>query len=108
MIKVSPKTQKTSFRINIPEAESVSLVGEFNSWDQNATPMKKLKSGVWKADLKLEAGEYQFLYLVNGRDWYKDDEAPSVPNIFGTENSIAIVDVRPAAKKTGKTGKSKK
>ena len=89
MIQVSPKTKKTSFKVELPEADSVKLVGEFTDW--SATPMKKLKSGVWKAAVALEEGSYQFRYLVNDSQWLNDETAATVPNEFGTENSVAQV-----------------
>ncbi|GEM_PF-4707631 len=91
MVKVSPRTKKTSFQITLPEAESVALVGDFNGWSDTATPMKKNKAGVWKVDLALEEGEYQFRYLVNQNEWYNDEDVPVVPNIFGSENSVVKV-----------------
>ncbi|RMF58415.1 MAG: hypothetical protein D6748_08785 [Calditrichaeota bacterium] len=111
MVKVSPRTKKTTFQITLPEAKSVALVGDFNNWSANATPMKKGKGGVWKVSLELPEGEYQFRYLVDTYDWVNDDEAPSVPNIFGSENSVAKVELpKPRAKKSTakKSSKSKK
>lgn len=101
MIKVSPRTKKTSFQVEIPEAQSVVLVGDFNGWDANATPMKKVKkSGVWKADLQLDSGEYEFRYLVNESEWINDEAAPARPNPFGTANSVVKVELPKATKKT--------
>ncbi len=100
MIKVSPRTKKTSFQVEIPEAQSVVIVGDFNGWDAQATPMKKVKkSGVWKADLQLESGEYEFRYLVDERQWVNDDAAPARPNPFGSVNSVAKVELAKAAQK---------
>lgn len=100
MIKVSPRTKKTSFQVSYPEAQSVTVVGDFNGWSGEATPMKKNRSGVWKADLVLEAGDYQFRYLVNNDQWLNDEEVPSVPNSFGTENNVLHVEFPAPKKKT--------
>ncbi len=72
------------------EAETAAVVGDFNGWDQQATLLSRLKSGVWKVDVKLEPGkEYQFRYLVNGAEWHSDPEADgSAPNPFGSDNSM--------------------
>ncbi len=77
------------------EAKSASLVGDFNDWDVNGTPMKKVK-GVWKASLKLQQGqEYQFRYLVNGEEWHNDDDADKyVPNNIDGDNSVVSVPSR--------------
>ena len=71
-------------------AERVTLVGDFNNWDEGALEMKKLKSGEFTSLIELEKGKsYQFRYLVNGKDWYNDLEADSyVTNSFGAENSV--------------------
>jgi 1,4-alpha-glucan branching enzyme len=73
------------------EAKEVSVVGEFNDWDQSATPLKKAK-GVWKATLDLEQGhEFQFRYLVNGSEWHNDDAADKyVPNNVDGDNSVVV------------------
>jgi len=71
------------------KAETATLVGEFNSWDGTATPLKKVK-GVWKATLELEEGkEFQYRYLVNGSEWYNDWEADAyAPNFIDGDNSV--------------------
>ncbi len=86
-------TVKVEF--NLPEAiaadaHSVYLVGDFNNWDESATPMDHLKSGAWKTTLELEVGrEYQFRYLVNGSQWHNDWDADAyVPNPFSGDNSV--------------------
>ncbi|MEW5960134.1 MAG: isoamylase early set domain-containing protein [Chloroflexota bacterium] len=73
------------------EARDAYVVGEFNGWDQRATPLKKFK-GVWKTTLDLEQGrEFQFRYLVNGSDWRNDDAADKyVPNNVDGENSVVV------------------
>ena len=107
MIKVSPTTKKTTFQVTLPEAHSVTVVGDFNGWNSSANPMKKGKSGVWKADLTLKAGEYQFRYLVDEQDWMNDEDVPVVPNDFGSNNSLVTVKF-PAAKKTASKAAPKK
>lgn len=74
------------------KAESVFLVGSFNSWEEHDTPLKQLKSGEWKVDVKLEAGqEYQYRFLVNGNEWHNDWEADKyVPNDYGVDNSVVV------------------
>ncbi|MEO1287586.1 MAG: isoamylase early set domain-containing protein, partial [Chloroflexota bacterium] len=72
------------------EAEEVNLVGDFNGWDEGATPMEKLKDGRFKVILPLDKDEeYQFRYLVNGAEWHNDWEADKyVPNPFLGDNSV--------------------
>ena len=86
---------KISFRVTKEEsqsADSVKIVGEFNEWNKDAEPMKKLKSGDFTQTLNLETGkEYQFKYLVNDTDWVNETEADKVvPNgiVEGEFNSV--------------------
>ena len=71
------------------EAKQVCVVGDFNSWDDTANPMRKVK-GVWKTTLKLEQGhEYQYRYFVNGSEWHNDHDADKyVPNNVDGDNSV--------------------
>jgi len=71
-------------------AESVYLVGDFNEWDEQATPMEKLKDGRFKIVLELEPDkEYQYRYLVNGDEWHNDWEADKyIPNPYSGDNSV--------------------
>ena len=75
------------------EAESVTLVGEFNEWDRQSLPMKKLKSGDFKTTINLPVGnEYEFRYLIDGKRWENDWAADKyVPNAFSAENSVVVV-----------------
>jgi 1,4-alpha-glucan branching enzyme len=84
------KTCKVTFELPEDiEAKSASLVGEFNNWDEVATPLKKVK-GVWKTTVELDQGkEYQYRYLVNGEQWYNDWDADKyVPNFVNGDNSV--------------------
>lgn len=77
-----------------PDAKAVNLVGDFNSWSLDGTPMKRLKSGDFKLELDLDAGQrYQYRYLIDGKkwenDWAADDYVP-VPDL-SVENSVVQV-----------------
>ena len=78
-------------------AQTASLVGDFNDWNETATPMTKLKGGRFKVTVDLDLDrEYAFRYLVNGIDWHNDPEADRyVDNPFGGHNSV--VDTHPLA-----------
>ena len=74
------------------EAKSATVVGDFNNWNKKGNPMQQLKSGVWKTEIKLEAGrEYQYRYFVNGTEWHNDWDADKyVAHPYGGENSVVI------------------
>jgi len=73
---------------------TVHLVGDFNNWDTQATPMKKLKNGDFTATVDLDLyKEYEFRYLKDKKEWGNDSEADKhVPTPFGdSDNSVIIV-----------------
>ena len=84
-------TRKVEFEFLAPQAKEVYLVGNFNNWDASETPMNKDKKGIWRATLSLEAGKYEYRFLVDGQ-WENDPSCTSwVPNEFGTQNCLRIV-----------------
>ena len=90
----SKPISKVTFRLPakaLAGATQVSLVGEFNDWDENLTPMAQLKSGEFKVTVDLPTGQnYQFRYLINKSVWENDSDADSyTPSGFpGIENSV--------------------
>jgi 1,4-alpha-glucan branching enzyme len=87
---------KVTFRLPkeaAPEADQVTLVGDFNQWDTNETPMQKLKNGDFKVTLELACEqEYKFRYLIDNSQWENDWQADKyTPNGFGTDDSIVII-----------------
>lgn len=66
-----------------PAAFSVSLAGNFNNWDVNATPMVKDEEGTWRVVVQLEPGDYEYKYVVNGGDWKVDPDNPNVVGDYG-------------------------
>lgn len=86
-------------------AKDVYLVGEFNDWDESATPMeKKGKTYQTVVDLPL-AGEYQFRYLVDGQ-WHNDWHADRyTANPFSGDNSVVSTHPEASTNGAGKKGK---
>ena len=88
---------KVTFRLPsqaAPEADQVHLVGEFNDWDTEATPMTRLKNGEFKVTLNLEVGrEYSFRYLIDHCVWENDWDADDYVDagVAGAENSVVVV-----------------
>ncbi len=75
------------------QSGSASLVGEFNEWNTESTPMRKLKSGDFSVTISLETGRsYRYRYLLDDENWDNDWEAEAyVENKFGTEDSLIHV-----------------
>ncbi|MBQ8708602.1 MAG: isoamylase early set domain-containing protein [Succinivibrionaceae bacterium] len=104
-MSVSKKLNKTTNEIRLlfkvskeaaQNAERIYLLCESNGWDP--IEMQKLKSGEFKADIKVssnleEKSEYQYrfhLVMADGQETYDNDwEADRyVSNPFGDENSL--------------------
>ncbi len=77
-----------------PNADKVSLVGDFNDWETQTHILTKLKSGEFKIELDLEVGrKYQYRFLIDDsvweNDWHADEYIPSPE--YATENSVVAV-----------------
>lgn len=76
------------------DADSVTVVGDFNNWNLAATPMKKKDDGSFEVTVPLETGrEYFFRYYINGSRWENDWNADKyVASPYGdSDNSVVIV-----------------
>ena len=81
---------KVTFTVPAEEANNVAVVGSFNEWNSEATPLKKLKNGSFKGTVALEANNsYEFRYLVDGA-YSNEVEADSLVwnDYAGAENSV--------------------
>jgi len=84
--------KKANFALMAPEARSVQLAGDFNSWDPSVNPLKKSSNGIWKVNINLSPGRYEYRFLVDGK-WQNDPQCTScVANPFGEENCLLIVE----------------
>jgi len=64
----SRKTLRTvNFICQAPQAQGVSLVGDFNAWNPTANPMKRMPDGAWLLSLDLFHGHHRYAFLVDGK-----------------------------------------
>lgn len=64
------------FRVWAPNAESVSVAGDFNAWNTESDRMVKISSGVWEAEVKNVERYDCYKYFITARDgrtFYKSD-----------------------------------
>lgn len=85
--------QLVQFMLVAPNAQTVSVVGDFNDWDPVATPLREAAdAGVWTITVPLAAGRHQYVFMVNGNKWTPDPAAPlAVEDSFGMPNSVITV-----------------
>lgn len=53
------------FVLQYPHAARVSLVGDFNGWNDSATPMTRTDDGKWIAKVRLPAGRHVYAFEVD-------------------------------------------
>lgn len=85
------ETVVVHLHLKAPDAEKVSVVGDWNEWEPNANPLKDGNNdGVWETRIRVPRdGEYQYQFLINGEKWIPDPNAPlQVNDGFGGTNSV--------------------
>jgi len=75
-----------------PRAKNVQIAADFNNWQPENAPMKKISdNGIWQIKLPLGPGKYRYRLVVDGQ-WQQDPYNEQVElNPFGEFNSIVEV-----------------
>ncbi len=81
------------FMLVAPTASRVALVGDFNGWDEAATPMRQdVARNSWTVTVSLPAGWHAYAFVVDGAQWIHDPGAPlAPPDEFGGPRSVVVV-----------------
>ena len=83
------------FRLEAPEAQHVSVVGDFNAWDQEKHPLRQDANGVWVCQMPLPAGHYAYAFVVDGV-WQPDPQcARQVRTAAGQVHCVLEVSAPP-------------
>jgi 1,4-alpha-glucan branching enzyme len=65
------ETRKTVKPVNFvclaPDAQRVTLIGDFNDWDPKAHPLKKHVDGSWSLQVTLGHGHHHYQFLIDGK-----------------------------------------
>lgn len=76
-----------------PDASTVHIAGEFNNWQAGDIALDKGDDGMWRATLNLEAGRYEYKFIIDGGQWVEDPANPDkVPDPYGGNNSVLTVE----------------
>ena len=90
--KLKPAVRPVRFEYFAPGASLVFLAGNFNEWNANAHPLRKLRDGRWALSLRLKPGRYEYRFLVDGI-WKPDPRAHQyVTDFCGGLNSVTVVE----------------
>jgi hypothetical protein len=74
-----------------PSIEQVHVVGSFNDWDPARTPMRR-EDGVFNTILLLPPGSYEYMFVVDGKEWVSDPLAVETRDDgFGGANAVLDV-----------------
>ena len=63
-----PELQMHRFLVWAPNAKSVTLVGDFNDWSWDATPLERIEGGVWAVFLDNVWDSQNYKYCIEGPD----------------------------------------
>lgn len=98
-VAAAPRTDTVHvvrFVVLADDAQSVSLVGDFNDWSKNATLLSHGSSpGAWSASVVLPPGRHEYAFIIHTRTgdrWMADPFSGATHrDEFGTESSIVYV-----------------
>lgn len=83
--------RRVPFSVRLDGAKEVILTGDFSSWSLEGIRLVRSGENLWTTTLELPSGEYQYRLLVDG-EWRNPLEANRrVPNAFGSENCVLVV-----------------
>lgn len=75
-----------------PGAHSVSVAGDFNGWNPSKTTMDRSDGGVWTTTIQLKPGRYQYMFVIDGKQWIADPLAKEdAGDGFGSNNAVLDV-----------------
>lgn len=77
-----------------PGAQSVSVAGDFNGWNPGQTKLERSEGGMWTATIPLKPGRYQYMFVIDGKQWIADPLAGEASvDGFGSENAVLDVSI---------------
>lgn len=74
----STRGGSAQFKVYLPHAQSVEVIGDFTNWRANAVKLRREPPGWWVATLDVPPGEHEFCYLVDESIWLADYGASGV------------------------------
>lgn len=77
-----------------PGAQSVAVAGDFNGWNPGQTKLERSEGGMWTATIPLKPGRYQYMFVIDGKQWIADPLAGEASGDgFGSENAVLDVSI---------------
>ena len=94
MLNIKSQPVQTRFFFFHPTAQSIHLVGSFNNWqtEEKSQMFNMSGDGIWSISLPLKPGQYEYMFLVDEREWATDPAAADFHSDgFGNTNSVVKV-----------------
>jgi len=87
-----PTDEGATFAVWAPEAEQVSVIGDFNGWDPKANPLSpRASSGIWEGAVPSIGQGTLYKYWVRGRNGHEEAKADPYGVHFETPPKTASV-----------------
>ena len=79
--------------VELANAKTVAVVGDFNGWDPSVTPMQRVgKDGPWSATVLAKPGRHTYAFMVDGATLVADPRAPRAKSSdFDGDASVMMV-----------------
>ena len=90
-VQQNSETATVHFVLEAPNAQSVQLAGDFNSWDASNYELKKVsEDGTWEITVRLTKGQvYAYNFVIDGQQWVADPSAMAqIDDGFGGTSSL--------------------
>ncbi|MBA7511040.1 hypothetical protein ES705_03030 [subsurface metagenome] len=90
---ISPEClAEVQFNLRLSEVkfQTVAIAGDFNQWNSQSNCLEDPDGdGIWTATLKLPQGRYEYMFVLDGKEWVPDPNALHyVKDGFGNINAI--------------------
>jgi hypothetical protein len=83
-----------TMNLHAPEAHHVSVAGTFNKWKADTNVLTKQENGIWTISIPLKPGEYNYMFVVDGKAWVTDPNAETYSDDgFGNKNAVVRVKI---------------
>lgn len=79
-----------TLRLSEGKFQTVAIAGDFNQWNSRSNCLEDPDGdGIWTVTLKLPLGRYEYMFVLDGKEWIPDPNANRfVRDGFGNKNAV--------------------
>ena len=89
---VSEEVVYVQFVLEVPDAQSVHVAGDFNDWQPEFALADPDGDGVWSGRVMLPPGVHKYMFVIDGETWMTDPHAERyVEDRFGNQNAVIAI-----------------